>query len=165
MSAATFISVDEYLRTAYKPACDYIDGVLRRKPMPTFKQGRMELVVCNAINRFEEYIATPEQTVRIRESKYLVPDVAVQRLEELQEPYPTKAVHLCVEVMSPEDRFSETVAKCEDYHSWGVPYCWIIDPESRQCWQYYAEGRPSQIPPEGTLTAGAIKVPLTTLFS
>ena len=35
MSSTTLISLDEYLRTSYKPACEYIDGMLRQKPMPT----------------------------------------------------------------------------------------------------------------------------------
>jgi Uma2 family endonuclease len=162
---ATLISVEEYLRTGYKPACEYIDGVLRPKTMPTFRHGNMELVVCNSINRFTGFVATPELTVRIREGKYLVPDVAVQKLSELQEPYPIKPVHLCVEVMSPEDRFSETVAKCEEYHAWGVPYCWILDPESRQCWQYHAGGRPNQVPTEGRIAAGPVVIGYSELFT
>jgi len=28
MPVATFVSVDEYLRTAYRPDCDYVDGVV-----------------------------------------------------------------------------------------------------------------------------------------
>lgn len=168
---ATLISVEEYLRTGYKPAREYIDGVLRPKTMPTFRHGNMELVVCNAINCFTGFVATPELTVRIREGKYLVPDVAVQKLSELQEPYPLKPVHLCVEVMSPPEvmsptaRFSETVAKCEEYHAWGVPYCWIVDPESRQCWQYHAGGRPNQVSAEGQIAAGPITIGYTALFT
>jgi len=27
--------MDEYLSTTYKPACDYLEGVLRVKPLPT----------------------------------------------------------------------------------------------------------------------------------
>jgi hypothetical protein len=29
-------------------------------------------------------------------------------------------VHLCVESLSPEDRIGAVIAKCEDYHDWGV---------------------------------------------
>jgi Uma2 family endonuclease len=155
-ASTTLISVEEYLRTSYKPACDYIDGVLRQKPMPTFDHANMELVVCNLINRFDGFRAVPEQTVRIREGKYLVPDIAVQRLDELQRPYPIKPVHLCVEVMSPEDRFVDTVTKCGEYHAWGVEYCWIVDPDGQRCWQYDSGGRPNDVLADGQITAGPI---------
>lgn len=39
------IPVDEYLRTTYEAACDYIDGVLRQKPMPAYEHSKMELRV------------------------------------------------------------------------------------------------------------------------
>src|SRR5207248_11182748 len=107
-TSTTLIPVEEYLRTSYKPACDYIDGVLRQKPMPTYKHGLTEYNVSFLINQpGSEFRAVPEQSVKIREGKYLVPDVAVQRLAELQQPYPEKPIYLCIEVRSPEDRFSE----------------------------------------------------------
>ena len=113
-ASTTLIPVEEYLKASYKPACDYIDGVLRQKPMPTFKHGKMELRASNLINESEVgFEATPELTVRLSDRKYLVPDVAVQRISELQQPYPREPIHLCIEILSPEDRFSDTLsAKC-----------------------------------------------------
>ena len=156
VAETTLISVEEYLRTSFKPACDYIDGVLRQKPMPTYDHSNTELVVCNLINRFDGFRAVPEQTVRIRQGKFVVPDIAAQRLSELQRPYPEKPVYLCAEVKSPEDRFSDIVAKCGEYHAWGVKYCWIFDPESKRCWQYDSGGRPNEVLVDGHLEAGPI---------
>lgn len=165
-ASPALIPVEEYLRSAYKPSCEYIDGVLRAKPMPTYKHGKMELRVSNLINRLKNgFEAIPEQTVRIREGKYLVPDIAVQRVSELQQPYPGKPVHLCSEVLSPEDRFSEVLAKCEDYHAWGVKFCWLIDPEKKQCWEYESGDRPHQIPEGGRIAAREIIVSLADLFA
>lgn len=39
-----------------------------------------------------------------------------------QDPYPTDLVLLCCEILSPEDRLGATLAKCEEYHAWGVPF-------------------------------------------
>ena len=167
MAAGTIlISAEEYLRTTYKPACEYIDGLLRPKPMPTYKHGKMELRACNLIDQLNAgFEAVPEQTVRLREGKYLVPDVAVQQIAKLQQPYPSEPIYLCIEVLSPEDRFSDTVAKCEDYHAWGVQFCWIVDPEKQRCWEYEFGDRPRQISPSGQLTAGAIVVSISDLFA
>src|SRR5438067_100464 len=142
-TSTTLISAEEYLRSSDKPTCEYIDGVLRPKPLATFRHGNMEYQVSYLINEFhKDFEAIPELTVKLREGKYLVPDVAVQRVTELQQPYPMNPTHLCIEVLFPEDRFSEALAKCEDYHAWGVKFCWLIDPEKEQCWEFAAGDRP-----------------------
>jgi Uma2 family endonuclease len=161
----TLISVEEYLRTSYKPACDYIDGVLRQKPMPTYNHSKMQKRLMVLIDGLRSsFDAVPELTVKLTETRYLVPDVAVQRVSELQQPYPTKPVYLCIEVLSPEDRFSEMVAKCEDYHAWGVKFCWIIDPDKKQCWEYESGGRPHDIQASGQITAGEIRLNFDDVF-
>ncbi len=37
--------------------------------------------------------------------------------------------------MSPPDRLRTLATKCKKYHAWGVPHCWIIDPETRSLWE------------------------------
>lgn len=166
MASTALIPVAEYLATSYKPACEYLEGVIRQKPMPTYKHGKMQLRVCELINAGKKgFEAIPEQTVRVREDRYLVPDVAVQSLSALQQPYPTLPIALCVEVLSPEDRFSEAVAKCEEYHMWGVPCCWLIDPERRLCWSYAAGQRPQQMSDADALAAQDIVVKVAELFA
>lgn len=131
------VPVEEYLGKSYDPNCEYIDGVLRPKPLPNYRHSKMQMRACNLIDGLGlGFDAVPEQTVRLRETKCLIPDVAVQRISDLQEPYPTKPIHLCIEILSPEDRFSEVLGKCEDYHAWGVKYCWIIDPESKRASEF-----------------------------
>jgi Uma2 family endonuclease len=165
-TSPSLVSVEDYLRSSYKPACEYIDGVLWQKPMPTYKHGKMEYRVSMLINTagigFE---AIPEQTVQLRSTKFLVPDVAVQRTADLQQPYPSEPIHLCVEILSPEDRLTDTVAKCQAYHAWGVKDCWIIDPDGQRCWQYSAGQEPLEIFENGQLTAGEIIIPRADLFA
>jgi Uma2 family endonuclease len=60
-----------------------------------------------------------------------------------QDPYPTKPMFLCIEILSPEDRFSEVLAKCDGYLAWGVPMTWIVDSELHRALQYAAAGRNS----------------------
>jgi hypothetical protein len=96
LASATLVTEEEYLRSNYKPACDYIDGVLRQKSMPTFDHAEVQHAICMLIRRLGGYVASPELTCWFRKGKFLVPDVAAQRLDEVQRPYPTRPIHLCI---------------------------------------------------------------------
>jgi Uma2 family endonuclease len=160
------VSVDEYLATSYKPACDYLDGVLRQKPLPTWKHGLLQGHFMQLINTgFRAFAAASEVTVRLREGKYFVADVIVQSRGRIQSPYPTEPVHLCIEILLSDARMSEVLGKSEEYHAWGVPTVWIADPENERAWEYRAGQRPKEIAPEASLTAAGISIPLSEAFS
>jgi len=55
------------------------------------------------------------------------------------------------------------LAKCEEYHAWGVPFCWVIDPVKRAAWEYHAGGEPLHV--TDTLRAGVIAVSPGEMFS
>jgi len=97
--------------------------------------------------------------------KFLIPDVVVQDRQHIQKPYPTEPVYLCVEIRSPEDKVGSLLAKCEEYHEWGVETAWVIDPETRHAWEYRRGQVPVEVPPDGFLTAPGISVSLAELFS
>ena len=165
-STTTLVSAEEFLATSYKPACEYRDGVLHQKSMPTRKHSLLQLRIAQLILQlFPEFEPAPELTVQIRKGRFLVPDIAVQDRRKLQDPYPLEPVHLCVEILSPTDRMSETLAKCEEYHGWGVQTTWIADPEERRCWEYRAGHRPVEIPTGGKLTADPIAIPVDDIFT
>jgi Uma2 family endonuclease len=104
-----------------------------------------------------------EMHVRLSSTKYLIPDVIASPV--IQSPYPTEPVLLCVEILSPEDRVGAMLAKCEAYHAWGVPFCWVVDPEKQTAWQYHSGSEPEHLDRGGTLTAGELSVRLEELFS
>ena len=164
--STTLVTLDEYLATTYKPSCDYLDGVLRPKPMPTWNHSMIQTQIAQLINlNFPHYRAGSEVTVRVTSTQYLVPDIAVQDAAKIQQPYPTEPVHLCVEVLSPNDRMSEAIAKCEEYHAWGVPHVWIVDPEERRAWEFPRNQRLHEIREGGKLTASEILIGLEDVFS
>jgi len=164
-STLTLVPVEEYLHSTYKPSADYLDGVLRSKPMPTRKHSLIQLRLGSLLLQIPGFEANSELTVRIRDGRFLVPDLAVQDASDIQDPCPTRPVALCVEILSPDDRFSETLAKCDEYINWGVPVTWIIDPENRRAW-HYAGKFPEEVAAGGTLTApSGLAVPLAQVFS
>jgi Uma2 family endonuclease len=162
MSATTIVSVEDYLHRTEKPYCEYLDGVLRPKAMPTKLHALIQKILMTLLDS-QGVEALAEVHVRLSPTEYLIPDVIAA--PEIQSPYPTEPVLLCVEILSPEDRIGAMLAKCEAYHAWGVPFCWVIDPEKPAAWQYHAGSEPQRLQRDGTLTAGDLSVPLEALFS
>jgi Uma2 family endonuclease len=160
MSSIALIPVDEYFRNSEKPNCEYRDGILYPKPMPTTFHGLLEFVLV-AMLRNLGLQAAPEVTVKLTPTKFLVPDVIAAKV--LQSPYPTEPVLLCCEILSPEDRLGATLAKCEEYHAWGVPFCWVIDPVKRTAWEYHSGGEPVHV--TGKLQAGDLAISVDELFA
>lgn len=160
------VSVEEYLATDYTPNAEYEDGVVRPKTMPTYWHSLLEFAISKLIReRNPKLVAAPEQTVRIREGRYLIPDVVAQWRDDIQAPYPTRPVALCVEILSPEDRMSAALLKCEEYHAWGVETTWIVAPESKRAWVYQKGRLPHEISGDGNLEAEGLAVPLASVFA
>jgi Uma2 family endonuclease len=162
MGTATQTPVDEYLRTSYEPACELIDGELRPKAMGTTKHSTLQFEIAALIKRSGLRVAT-ELTCKLSPTRYLIPDVAAA--PQIADPYPTEPVLLCVEILSPEDRLSAAIAKCEMYHDWGVPYCWIFNPETRIGWEYHKSGDLEKRTATDTIHAGDIEIPMQELLA
>jgi Uma2 family endonuclease len=83
-----------------------------------------------------------------------VPDIIASRAK-LENPYPTKPMEVCVEMLSPDDRLKKVIQKAGYYLEWGMQYCWIIDPATRTAWIVTPEHRGGiWVHPDGALTAG-----------
>ena len=131
MATALRISLEEYLRSHYEPECELIGGELFQKRMGTLEHMDMEDAVRQILKRFQERGlggVAHELSVR-RGDEVRIPDVVfVAPNAKFQDGILVGPPLLCVEILSPSQRPSELFAKCEAYHAWGVPYCWIIDP-------------------------------------
>jgi Uma2 family endonuclease len=153
--------VKEYLRLTEKPYHEYRDGVVSPKAMPTKLHSIIQRALMMILQR-RGVLVFPELTVRVTSTRYLVPDVAVSATD-FPGPYPTEPVLLCCEILSPEDRLGAMLGKCEEYHAWGVPFCWVIDPVKRSAWEYHNGAEPVRA--AGALRAGELSVELEELFA
>jgi Uma2 family endonuclease len=162
MNATAIVSVEDYLRRTEKPSCEYVDGVLYPKPMATLLHGLIQFML-QVLLRKQGVQAVAEVHVRLSPTKYLIPDVIAA--PTLEGPYPVEPILLCVEILSPEDRIGPMLTKCEQYHTWGVPFCWVINPEKQTAWQYHSGTEPEHVDRGSTLIAGQLSVPLEELFS
>jgi len=143
MATSVYIPVSEYLRTSYRPDCDYVDGEVQERNLGE----EWHAAVQNAIGAIF-YInrktwrlrSLTEQRVQVSSTRFRIPDVCAVPSEKPFTGILTEAPVLCVEVLSPEDRFQRVVTRAQEYQQMGVPNIWIIDPKSREAWVMDAAG-------------------------
>ncbi|HEX7360456.1 MAG TPA: Uma2 family endonuclease [Bryobacteraceae bacterium] len=166
MATATQISVDEYLRTDYAPPCELVSGELIPKPMGTLAHMNMERRTERVLEPFEqqgighalhELFCRIGDDIRIPDVVFYAPGARFEKGVLVDPPL------LAVEILSPSQRQSELFAKCEEYHSWGVPYCWVVDPVKKSAWEYHREA--SVQSKQDALEAGEIRISLADLFA
>jgi hypothetical protein len=82
MASVTLIPVSEYLRTTYRPDCDYIEGEVRERNVGERPHALMQFILSRIFNanlRVWGVVAAPELRVKVAERRYRIPDVTVMR--------------------------------------------------------------------------------------
>jgi Uma2 family endonuclease len=104
MASVTLIPVSEYLRTIYRPDCDYIDGEVRERNVGERPHALLQGIL-GAIfltnRKAWGIVAAPELRVQVAERRYRIPDVTVMRRSDPPDPVVTVAPLICIEVLSP----------------------------------------------------------------
>lgn len=133
-AASPLVSVYEYLHSDYQPDVDYVDGVLEERNGGEFDHQALQRALLLALATLEEehgFYTALELRVQVAPARFRVPDVCLLPADRLPQRYVSEAPLLCLEVLSPEDRFGAIRSRCEDYLRMGVPAVWIVDPERR----------------------------------
>ena len=129
----TVVSVEEYLRTPYSPDCDYEDGVVMERNVGELPHSWLQgALVAYLFRRRKVWNITslPEQRFRVRERKYMVPDVCVLQGPKPEQRVLTTPPLLWIEILSSEDRPIRITRKVNDALSFGTPNVWVIDPDT-----------------------------------
>ena len=133
MAIASGISIEEYLHTEYEPDCDYVDGALVDRNTGLRKHGQTVVAVAAQFVSLEKHGGIQVATVlslRVSPTRVRVIDIAILDADEEDE-VPERPPLLCIEILSPDDRFSRVRDVINDYLAFGVPVIWIIDPYDR----------------------------------
>lgn len=161
------VSVDQYLRTTYRPDCDFVDGhIVERnvgKKRHSFAQGRAcGWFTHHADNRFEPFVS---QRIQVATCRFRVPDFLLMRSPSPDEDVFTTVPYLCLEIMSPDDIMSSMQDRIDDYLTIGVENLWVVDPWKPRAWIVTAQGWQS-LAAEGTLTTqdGVFCMPIQELM-
>ncbi|MBV9761817.1 MAG: Uma2 family endonuclease [Acidobacteriaceae bacterium] len=144
-TAPSLVSFDEYMRTSYSPDCEYVDGVLLERNVGqgkhAYTQGEILLALQEQLSP-KGLMALVELRVRVAHRRVRVPDICV--IGQLEETV-TIPPRLCVEVLSPDDRWTRVNASIRDYQFMGVPCIWVVDPYSSRAWIFEDDNPPLEV--------------------
>jgi Uma2 family endonuclease len=155
MAASTLVTLEQYLRTSYRTDVEFIDGELKEKPLVQWAHGRLQILIGNWFGAHEDdwgVIVAAGIRTKVSSSRVRLPDIVVVTAG----PQPGMLVEpplIVIEILSPDDTYTETERRAQDYRRMGIENIWLIDPESwtaRVCredaWvetmRFTVEGRP-----------------------
>jgi Uma2 family endonuclease len=166
MQASALVSEEEYLHTSYKPDCEYRNGELVERNVGTLAHSKLQWLLSmyfgRRCKRWGVHVF-PEVRVRMGVGRYLIPDLAILSGAEPKGDVLTVPPLIWIEILSPEDRPLRINRKVREVLEFGVPYIWIIDPDTLESELHTPHG--STALPDGVLRLpdSPIEVPLGAL--
>ncbi len=143
MGVGTLISLEEYLRTSYRPDCDFVEGHVLERNLGKKKHGYAQGEICYWFRSRKENTRLhpiPELRMRVAPERVRIADIAVSELPLPDEEVFATPPYLCIEIMSPGDTRATMPDRMDDYLRFGVANIWVIDPWKHAGWRVSAEG-------------------------
>jgi len=133
MATLPHIPLQEHLAASYRPDREYVDGEIRERNGCKWEHARVQALLAAWFVNHESTWGTTcstKQRIRVSDSRIRVPDLVVlpagPQPDVLSEP-----PLLVVEILSPDDTYSDTQERAQDYRTMGVETIWMIDPKTR----------------------------------
>jgi Uma2 family endonuclease len=110
-----------------------VDGEIRERNVGKYEHARVQALLTRWFGNHEQewgVQVVTEQRVQVSPTRVRIPDVALLTLG----PQPDVIVDpplLVIEILSPDDSYSDTQERAQDYREMGVETVWIIDPKTR----------------------------------
>jgi len=138
---APLISIEEYLAASYPDGDrEYLDGVVVERNVGAPGHSALQKILIVHLAAFEKRLkiaVRPGCRTRVAETRYRVPDVLVmERPFRQSNRVVLDPPLLIVEIVSPEDKHSETLRRFREYEKLGVPYIVHVDPEDRTTYMF-----------------------------
>ncbi len=168
MKSAALISVAEYLRTAYSPDCDYVDGEVQERNLGERDHSTLQgefLFYFRSRKKEWKVVVYPEQRVQVSPTRFWIPDVCVYVGEGPKDQIFRTPPFICIEVLSPEDRTARFQQRIDDYLKFGVQYVWVIDPATRSASVHTKDGVHKAENGILRTASPALTVPLSEIFA
>jgi Uma2 family endonuclease len=133
MATTTQIALSEYLQTSYRPDREYVDGELQERNVGKTDHARVQALLAMWFGAHDEWqiVVTTEQRVKVAADRVRIPDVTLVRPGALNEDVLTAPPLCVIEILSPDDTYSRTWEKAQDYRKMGIENIWLIDPGTR----------------------------------
>jgi Uma2 family endonuclease len=165
---SSLVSEEEYLRTSYRPDCDFVEGRVEERNVGEFEHSRVQHMLDRIFGIHErewEVITTPECRLQVGPQRYRVPDVMVLRREQKVKRIVREAPLICIEVLSPEDTWAKIRERLDEYVAMGVEHVWCFEPDAREVRRYTASGFDKVTAEELVVEGTAIRVGIAEVFS
>ena len=162
------IPVEEYLRTSYRPDCDYEKGSIEERNVGEFEHSRVQHMLDRIFGNHEQawhIVTAPECRLQVAPESYRVPDVMVLRQRTKVSRIVREAPLLCIEVLSPEDTWARMRARLNDYLAMGVEHVWCFDPEAREARRYTVGSFDTVHEAELTVAGTDIRINIAEIFA
>ncbi|HXK05798.1 MAG TPA: Uma2 family endonuclease [Verrucomicrobiae bacterium] len=143
METGALVSVNEYLSSSYDPDCEYVDGVIEERNLGENDHADLQSAILVFLRTRQKELgiyAVVEQRVQVSATRFRVPDVCVLLGGRPKEKIFRTPPFICIEILSPEDRLSRVQERMKDFLYFGVPYVWMLDPETRKAFRWTLEG-------------------------
>jgi Uma2 family endonuclease len=168
MAIATQMTVEEYLRTSFDPDCEFVDGEVLERSVGEIDHNWVQRTVqayFMAREKGLDIVIIQEQRLQLSRTHYRVPDLMIllgagKPAEQIIKRPP----FVCIEVRSPEDRMGRMLKKVGDYLDFGVQYVWILDPQTKQAFEYTSSGM-REVTDVLCTDGPTIEIPLSEIFS
>ena len=138
------VSLEEYLSSSYEPDCDYVDGVLEERNLGEWNHSNLQTTISAYLKyrarKWNVRVAV-ELRIRVSATRVRVPDICVFLRDQEIEQVPTKPPLVCIEVLSPEDRWPRVEKRIADFLAMGVERVWVFDPKKSEVFEYTKTGR------------------------
>jgi Uma2 family endonuclease len=142
MASQLQIAPAEYLSTSFEGTDrEYVRGEIIERGMPDYPHGRMQAQLGARFFQLRDshhLFVCSETRMRLAPDLYRIPDIAVFAGTEPDENVPSRPPLLVIEIISPDDRYSEVLEKLAEYRQWGVLHIWVVDPHRRTLATYDA---------------------------
>jgi Uma2 family endonuclease len=134
------VSPDEYLNSSYGPDMEYVDGVLVERGVPTVAHSLLQHILEVYLEfYYEQFQFEPLPEVRtqiVERARYRIPDVMLCPVPLPPGKIVNTIPWAVIEILSPEDRFSDLVARFQDYKKIGVRHMVLLDPEDLVAYRF-----------------------------
>jgi Uma2 family endonuclease len=136
--STTFSIRDYYLHETWSPDRELVNGEIVERNLGGKSHAAWQIAFCRILSelRISANIRVyPELRLQTSSTNFRIPDVMAIDRNAPDEEIITHAPLLCVEILSPDDRFSKMEEKVEEYFATGVRAVWIIDPLAQTGYQ------------------------------
>jgi Uma2 family endonuclease len=124
------------LRTSFEgPDREYLDGEIVERSLGENQHSEVQarlIEIFYELRKAKPLFSRPELRLKVGPGRFRIPDVAVFASEKPREAVPSSPPLVTIEIVSPDDRLTETVRKLEEFHNWGVLHVWLVDPFARK---------------------------------